>query len=153
MREQLRLKLAGNIIVGSTYKMDDEDVQFIQHPLTLIYERPDSEGVHFVGLWRPHSWKRMSKKMPRQSLHLPSAIGNSHSDLPAIHQLASAMSFELKCFTESAFPLQYAEGFCWSIGMDRNEPLENANWVLTESKNALSLHTFATIQYSRTMCK
>lgn len=49
MREQLRLKLAGNIIVGSTYKMDDEDVQFIQHPLTLIYERPDSEGVHFVG--------------------------------------------------------------------------------------------------------
>lgn len=24
-------------------------MQSIQHPLTLIYERPDSEGVHFVG--------------------------------------------------------------------------------------------------------
>ncbi|PON20766.1 hypothetical protein TGAM01_v210367 [Trichoderma gamsii] len=45
----LRLKLAGDIIVGSTYKMNDENVQLIQHPLTLIYERPDSEGVHVVG--------------------------------------------------------------------------------------------------------
>ncbi|KAK1250637.1 hypothetical protein MKX08_010640 [Trichoderma sp. CBMAI-0020] len=48
-RKQLSLKLAGNIIGGSTYRMDGEDVQLIQHPTTLIYQRPDSEGVHFVG--------------------------------------------------------------------------------------------------------
>lgn len=48
-RFYLRLKLAGTIIMGSTYRMDDEDVQLIQHPTTLIYERPDNEGVRFVG--------------------------------------------------------------------------------------------------------
>jgi hypothetical protein len=35
--------------VGSTYKIDDENVQLIQHPRTLMYERPDREGVHIVG--------------------------------------------------------------------------------------------------------
>ncbi|KAL7895785.1 hypothetical protein HDV63DRAFT_401081 [Trichoderma sp. SZMC 28014] len=45
----LRMKLAGDIILGSTYKMNDENMQLVRHPLTLIYERPDGEGVHFVG--------------------------------------------------------------------------------------------------------
>ncbi|UKZ87605.1 uncharacterized protein TrAFT101_003391 [Trichoderma asperellum] len=48
-RFYLRLKLAGDIVVGSTYRMRNEDVQLIQHPLTLIYERPDGEAVTFVG--------------------------------------------------------------------------------------------------------
>ncbi|KAL6911129.1 hypothetical protein GGI43DRAFT_379061 [Trichoderma evansii] len=48
-RFYLRLKLAGDIIVGSTYKMRDEDVQLIQHPLTLMYQRPDGEAVTFIG--------------------------------------------------------------------------------------------------------
>lgn len=47
--KQLRLKLAGDIIVGSTYKMRDENVQVMQHPLTLMYERPDGEAVTFIG--------------------------------------------------------------------------------------------------------
>lgn len=47
--KQLRLKLAGDVIVGSTYKMRDENVQSIHHPHTLIYKRPDGEAVTFVG--------------------------------------------------------------------------------------------------------
>ncbi|KAL7953915.1 hypothetical protein V8C34DRAFT_295674 [Trichoderma compactum] len=45
----LRLKLAGEIVVGSTYEMKDENVQLVKDPLTLIYERPDSEAITFVG--------------------------------------------------------------------------------------------------------
>jgi hypothetical protein len=41
--------LAGELTAGSTYKISDEHVQLIQHPRTLIYERPDSEGVWIVG--------------------------------------------------------------------------------------------------------
>ncbi|KAL6790186.1 hypothetical protein GGI42DRAFT_365683 [Trichoderma sp. SZMC 28013] len=49
----LRLKLAGELIVGSTSEMKDENLQLIKNlvkdPLTLVYERPDSEAITFVG--------------------------------------------------------------------------------------------------------
>ncbi|KAL7927399.1 hypothetical protein ACQKWADRAFT_276567 [Trichoderma austrokoningii] len=48
-RFYLRLKLAGDIVLGSTYRINKENVKLIQHPLTLIYESPAGEVVSFVG--------------------------------------------------------------------------------------------------------
>lgn len=43
------MKLAGDIILGSSYKINKENVKLIQHPRTLIYQSPAGEVISFVG--------------------------------------------------------------------------------------------------------
>ncbi|PTB43846.1 hypothetical protein M441DRAFT_77018 [Trichoderma asperellum CBS 433.97] len=45
----LRLKLAGEVVVGSTSNITAENIQLIKQPSILIYERPDSQKITFVG--------------------------------------------------------------------------------------------------------